>query len=109
MENPWIPILAAAFVIGMAGEVAKKLIGAKAGDKGWRGVYHVTLPWHALLVGAAVGAAGHPIGIPVPEVFGADLGGAVLAFTLAGGLSMIAYQAIKSGLGRLVKRVFGGD
>jgi hypothetical protein len=92
--SEWVPIVAAALIIGMLGEVAKKLTGAKPGDKGWRGVYIVTYKAHALAVGACVGLAGHYVGIPVPGVFGDNLGGAVLAYTLAAGVAMVGYASI---------------
>jgi len=92
--SPWIPILASAFIIGMLGEVAKKLSGAKHGDTGWRGVYIVTFKAHALLVGALIGLGGHFIGLPVPEVFGESLGGTVLAYAASGGVAMVAYSSI---------------
>lgn len=93
-SNPWIPILAAALIIGMFGEVMKKLVGAKPGDPGLKGVYIVTYKVHALIVGALMGLGGSYIGLPVPEVFGTALGGSVLAYTASGGVAMVGYSSI---------------
>lgn len=48
-------VLITSLAIGTLLEIAKPLINAKPGDKGWRGVFYVTLPAHAVLVGALLG------------------------------------------------------
>jgi len=92
--SPWIPLLSAAFIIGMLGEVAKKLVNAKPGDKGLKGVYIVTYKAHALFVGALLGLALFGLKGPVPEVFGVECGGYVLAYATAGGIAMVGYASI---------------
>lgn len=54
----------------------------------------MTYKAHALVVGALVGGLGSFIGLPVPEAFGSELGGSILAYTFAGGVAMVAYPSI---------------
>jgi len=94
-----------AIVIGMLGEVAKKLVRAKAGDKGWRGVYYATYRAHAIVVGAGIGAlscAG--IDLPVGEGF-AEGAGPVLYYACSGALAMIGYDAIV----KTIRKTLGGS
>ena len=86
-------------IIGAMGEAAKKLIlgtvkPSKQGFKGWRGVYVVTLRVHAVIVGALIGLVGHSFELPVPDYFGASLGGVVLAYACAGVIASFAYDAL---------------
>ena len=97
------PILLTSLVIGIFGEVARKLVRAKAGDKGFKGVYFVTFKAHGVFVGAAIGLLGFPVGIPVPVVFGAGLGGAVLAYAGSGALAMVAYSTMVGTLKNLIR------
>lgn len=105
----WILLLIVApFIIGMAGQVAQRLVlgekpwpTVKKSDgsevvkfDGWKRYYHITVPWHALLVGALLGLGGFYIGLPVPSVFGEAVGGAILAYAFSGGVAMVAYDAI---------------
>lgn len=112
----WIITLGVApFVLGMAGQVAQKLIlGPNKPTKvqiealsKWKKVYHVTIPWHALLVGALIGLVGFPLGIPVPPVFGEAIGGAVLAYAFSGGVSIIGYDTIVKTLKRILESYKG--
>lgn len=96
-------------VIGMLGQVAQKLVlgstnPPKVAYKGWRGVYYVTIPAHAVLVGALCGAVGFPLGVPVPQMFGDALGGAVLAYAVAGAVSIVAYDAVIKVIRRAVEQ-----
>ena len=98
----------AAIVIGTLGEVVKNLVRAKAGDKGWRGVYFVTYRAHAILVGASLGAlcfAG--VELPVAEGF-AEGAGPVLFYACSGALAMIGYDAIVKTIKRTMERGAGG-
>lgn len=106
--NSWIIILGIApFLIGMSGQVARSaVLGDKKPAKslkGWRRVYHATLPMHALSVGAAIGIAGYKFGAPVPSVFGEEIAGSVLAYTLSGGVSVIGYDVIVKTLRRMLE------
>ncbi len=103
--EPWIPIVAAALIIGMSGEVAKKVVGANAGDPGLKGLYFVTYKAHALLVGAVLGAVGYQIGIPVPDEFGSELGGAMLAYAASGGIAMVAYSSIVGSIKSTIEHI----
>lgn len=95
----------AALAIGLGGEVAKKLTGAKAGDRGWRGVFFVTLPVHAPIIGALLGIAAVALNgwlglaAPTSEAF-ADGLGPVLFFCGAGVLASLCYVSIV----RVIKR-----
>jgi len=95
----------AALAIGLGGEVAKKLTGAKAGDAGWRGVYFVTLPVHAPIIGALLGLASVAVNgwlglsAPTSDAFAEGLG-PVLFYSGAGVLASLCYVSIV----RVIKR-----
>lgn len=93
-----IIIFAIAIVVGMVGEIIKKLVGAKAGDPGWRGVYFVTFRAHGLIAGALLAVGLWSLGLPLPEFFGTDIGGAILVGLLAGGIAMIGYDVLYEGV-----------
>jgi len=100
LANPIVIVLA--LVIGTLGEVAKRTINAKAGDKGWRGVYFVTLPAHPVFVGALIGLVPW---LPTPDAltkpgheFAARLGTGVLA----GMVCKVGYDGIVSTAKRLL-------
>jgi hypothetical protein len=97
--------IVAPLIIGMAGEVAKKLTGAHAGARGWRGVYYVTYRAHALLAGALLGWVMHLTAGPLPAAFGEELGGYLMAYTFSGGVSMVAYDVIIKSIEALVKHL----
>ncbi len=110
----FMPNLAAMLIIGVAGEVAKKLIlgpkykwpmetiQTKKGPKeivaftGFKGVYAVTYKVHAIFVGVAVAVIGSAFGgLPVPEHFAGDgWGGAMLNYGGCGAAAMVAHAAL---------------
>ena len=107
----WIVILGVVpFIIGLSGQTARtialgksKLTKAEVAQlEGWRKWYFLTFTWHALLVGLLFGIAAFTFGIPVPAVFGTHIGGTMLAFTLSGGLSIIAYDTIVKTFQRII-------
>jgi putative lipase involved disintegration of autophagic bodies len=104
----WIIVLGVApFIIGMCGQVARNIVlGNKRRETdchtGWRRIYWVTLPLHALAVGVWVGLIGYEYGLPVPAAFGDKLAGSILAYTMSGGVSVVGYDAIVKTLRRLL-------
>lgn len=48
-------VLITSLAIGTLLEIVKPLINAKPGDKGWRGVFYITMPAHAVLLGSLLG------------------------------------------------------
>lgn len=107
----WITLIAITLVVGMVGEIVKKLVGAKAGDPGWRGVYYVTFRAHALLAGGGLAVGLWALGLPIPQIFGDSIGGALLLGMLAGGIAMIAYDVIVEGVRQWIRHQLarGGD
>ncbi|MGD9749362.1 MAG: hypothetical protein AB7W59_00040 [Acidimicrobiia bacterium] len=106
----WITVLIILpFIIGMLGEMAKKLIlrgkMPEAGWPGWRGVYYVTYRAHALAVGAGFGAGCAALGIPFPALFGGNVAGGALAGAFAGGVAMVAYAGIVKTIQAAVRQV----
>jgi hypothetical protein len=99
----WITLIAISLVVGMIGEIAKKLVGAKAGDPGWRGVYFVTFRAHALVAGGGLTVALWQLGLPMPQIFGDDVGGAILVGMLAGAIAMVAYDVIVEGVRQWIR------
>ncbi|MCK4718297.1 MAG: hypothetical protein KAT70_06475 [Thermoplasmata archaeon] len=75
--------------------VTRNVFGSepKAGRKGWRGVFYVTLWAHPILAGALLGL---PAWLPAPTFMGDHLLGRVLWYALAGVFSSTAYDAIAS-------------
>ena len=75
--------------------VSELVFGGKprAGFKGWRGVWYVTLPLHALLAGALVGLVATTL--PVPPGMGAGVAGRVFWYALSGALGTVCYDVIK--------------
>lgn len=73
----WGAALAYFAVVGLVFEALKRTIGAKAGDKGLKGVWYVWKRVFLLPLGATLGAAGGLI--EVPTIFGADVGGGALS------------------------------
>lgn len=104
----WIIVLGVVpFLIGMCGQVARKLVlgteKPKNGWRGWRKVYWATLPIHAMLVGGGTGFLLYKFGAPVPDVFGKELGGYILGYTLSGGVSVVGYDVIV----KTIRRILG--
>jgi Flp pilus assembly pilin Flp len=90
----WISVL----IIGLAGQVAKKLILGdpddmpKNGYRGFKGVYYVTYKAHAVIVGAMGGMIP---GLPVTEAMETDgMAGSVMFYAGAGALAMIVYASV---------------
>ncbi len=101
LTSPIVIVLA--LVIGTMGEVVKRIVSAKAGDAGWRGVYYVTLPAHPVLVGAAIGLLPW---LPIPDGLskdGYEFAGRLGTGVLAGVACKIGYDGIVS----TVRRVLG--
>lgn len=65
----------------------------RAGLKGWRGVWYVTLPLHAVLVGGVLGVAAKTL--PVPPGMGEGVAGRVLWYALSGALGVVSYDVLK--------------
>lgn len=97
----WIgfaPNIAAIVIIGMIGEVVKRLVlGDKtkrsAEDyKGFKRFYFVTYKAQAIILGALIGLIP---GMPVPEAFQGDgFAGALLNYAGDGAASMVVYAAL---------------
>ena len=107
--NDWIiSILVVPFIIGMGGEVSKKLI-VPEGDsaKGWRRIFWITFPLHAMIAGALLGIPIYKFGVPIPSVFGTELLGSVLASTMSGAISTVGYGSIVKSLKRLLSAYSG--
>ena len=98
------------FIIGLAGQTSRRIVLGKdkltkaeiAQLQGWRKWYYLTFTWHALLVGFLICLIGFYLGIPVPALFGTELGGALLAYTFSGGVSIIAYDTIVKTIQRVI-------
>lgn len=100
LQSPIIIIMA--LVIGTMGEVAKRTISAKAGDKGWKGVYYVSLPAHPVIVGALFGLIPW---LPVPEELtkeGYEFWGRLGAGILSGVVCKVGYDMIVSTVRRML-------
>jgi hypothetical protein len=91
MMNEWMLSAAMILIIGTLGEVAKGLVGAKAGDRGWRGVYYVTYKAHGIPVGMLFAMPLHPAGVKIPESFGSSLEGFMMWGATMGALAMVVY------------------
>lgn len=92
--NPTVII--AALAIGAIGEVVKRLVRAKEGDTGWRGVFYVTLPAHAVVAGMLIGLIPWlpPIDALVKE--GYEAAGRFGTYTLAGIVCKLGYDSFIS-------------
>lgn len=100
LQSPIIIIMA--LIIGTIGEVSKRMIKAQAGDKGWKGVYYVTLPAHPVIVGALFGLIPW---LPVPDELtkeGYEAWGRFGAGVLGGVVCKVAYDLIISTVRRLL-------
>jgi len=107
MDN-WLIILGVApFLIGMAVQVTRNIVlgedSSKKQLKGWRKIYKITLPLHAISFGSAIGFFGYRFGLPVPEIFGNEVGGIVLAYALSGGIAIVGYDSIVKTLKRIIE------
>lgn len=100
LQSPIIIIMA--LVIGTLGEVAKRVISAKAGDTGWKGIYYVTLPAHPVVAGALLGLIPW---LPVPDELtkaGYEFWGRLGAGILSGVVCKVAYDLIISTVRRML-------
>lgn len=100
LQSPIIVIMA--LVIGTLGEVSKRVISAKAGDKGWRGVYYVTLPAHPVILGALIGLIPW---LPIPEQLtkeGYEFAGRLGTGILSGVVCKVGYDMIISTVRRMM-------
>lgn len=89
------PLLVVAFILGVIGDVMKRLVIPKGNPpvlKGWRGVFRVTLPLHPVLAGAALGLLA---GMPCPENFCTNATSRMLYFAAAGVFSSYVYGFAK--------------
>jgi H+/Cl- antiporter ClcA len=95
-------ILITALVIGTFGEITKRVVSAKAGDKGWRGVWYVTLPAHPVIIGLLLGLIPW---LPVPEALtkdGYELAGRLGTYALAGIVCKLGYDTLVSTVRRQI-------
>lgn len=65
--------------------------GPKAGRKGWRGVFYVTMWLHPIAAGALLGIGPW---LPAPEFMGDAMLGRVMWYALAGVFSTTAYDGV---------------
>lgn len=89
-------VLITALLIGTAGEVIKPLVNAKRGDKGWRGVFFVTLPAQPVVIGMLLGLLPFlpPIDALVKE--GYEAAGRFATYSLAGLVCKLCYDSFVS-------------
>jgi hypothetical protein len=104
--DSWLIILGVApFLIGMTIQVVRNLVlkeDTNLKKRSWKWFYKITLPLHSMCIGALIGLAGYESGLPVPEIFGDKIGGAVLAYMMSGGVAVIGYDSIVKTLKRLI-------
>jgi len=97
-------VIITALVLGTLGEVSKRTISAKAGDKGWRGVYYVTLPAHAVILGGLIGLIPW---LPVPDELtkpGYEFAGRLGTGVLSGVVCKVGYDLIISTIRRMLSQ-----
>lgn len=101
-------ILVTAIILGTLGEATKRLVNVKAGDKGWRGVFHVTLPAHPVLVGLLLGFVPWlpPVDALVKE--GYEGAGRVATYALAGFVCKIGYDTLVATVQRWLRTRISG-
>lgn len=101
-------VLVTAMILGALGEATKRLVNVKAGDKGWRGVYHVTLPAHPVIVGIMLGFI--PWLPPVDALVkdGYVGAGRVATYALAGFVCKIGYDTLVSTVQRWIRTRISG-
>lgn len=121
----WLVIfLIAPALIGFVGSLVKRsVLGPKSewpaarpkrrgdtpmpgsGFAGFQRFYFVTLGWHPLLAGLVVGLIGHWIGLPSPGAFGTGYAGTILAYSFAGMVASVGYDAIVKTIRRIIAGV----
>ena len=86
------PFVAAALVLGIIGEVTKRVVAPKGkSDAGWRWWFRVTMPVHPVLTGGVLGLVP---GVPV-SVDASSIAARCLYFAGAGVVSTWVYGGIK--------------
>lgn len=106
LQSPVVIILA--LVLGTLGEVSKRSISAKAGDTGWKGIYYVTLPAHAVILG---GLCGLIPWLPIPDELvkpGYEFAGRLGTGVLSGVVCKVGYDLIISTVRRMLGQRGGG-
>ena len=110
--DSWLIILGVVpFLIGRCGQVVKNIAldekTLKKSLKGWKKIYKLTLPLHAIGVGVTIGFVGYKFGIPVPAAFGTEIGGCMLAYALSGATAIVGYDSIVKTLLRIIEAYKG--
>ena len=93
-----------ATVLGMVGRGMSKMVfgtGPRAGQKGWRGVFYVTMWAHPIVAGGLIGLTA----LPAPQAMGDATIGAVLWYAVAGGFSHTVLRAVESALKQRAAKV----
>lgn len=96
-------VIIAALVIGTLGEILNRLVNAKKGDTGWRGVYYVTLPAHPVVVGVLLGFVPWLPSVEGLSKDGYDLAARVGTYALAGIVCKTGYDTLISTAKRLLQ------
>lgn len=102
LQSPIVIILA--LLLGIMGEVAKRSISARAGDKGWKGAYYATLPAHPVVVGGLIGLIPW---LPVPDELakpGYEYAGRLGTGILSGVVCQVGYDLIVSTIKRILSQ-----
>jgi len=109
--NDWIVhIFIMPFIIGMGGEVSKKLIVTSgSASSGWKKIFWITFPLHSMIFGGLLGIPMHKFNVPVPEAFGKELLGAIIAGTMSGAISTVGYSSIVKTLKRFLSTYAGPE
>ena len=90
----WGLVLGIFLVTGAIFQAAKTSIGAKAGDKGFKGVWYVWGRTFLFPIGMLLGWLASLMSIPAPAAFGEAPGAHILAGLLAAALAGFAYNQI---------------
>ena len=100
----WIVLPGAALIFGAVLEAITRALDAalrlvlrgEEPSRRWRATYALARPFLLIAAGIVVGFVAHPLGAPVPEAFGTEVGGAVLTYALSATLALIGYDKIKA-------------
>lgn len=111
--SSWAVIPAGALILGAFLESITRMLDALLrwvapdgeAPKRWRIAYRLARPFLLMLLGVLLGVVGHPLGAPVPDAFGSELGGSILTYVLSAVLALIAYDALKAAVLRSVEWV----
>ena len=90
----WAALIGYFLVTGGVYEATKRTVRAKAGDPGFKGFYYV---WGRILLlplGVLLAIGGHYTGVPLHSAFGEELGGAILAGSIASAVAGFAYTQV---------------